>query len=267
MDFKDSTHHQTASVRRQEIIGLAAGIDAEPATIDYTEQEHAVWRIVSQTLDPLWEQHAAKQVLAASDQLALPQDRVPQLTEVSDRLQSLSGFVFRAAGGLVDKEDFFGALADETFLSTQYVRDSGSPLYTEEPDVIHEVIGHATMLADPDLAELHRLAGRALKKVTTERAKQFVADVWWFSGEFGVVIENNELRALGAGLLSSAGELSHFAHGAEIRPLDIVDMGQTGYRIDTFQKILFAGTSVAHVLDVVGGFFAEVDDNQFAGDP
>ena len=137
--------------------------------------------------------------------------------------------------------EFFAALADRTFSSTQYVRWEGSPLYTPEPDVIHEVMGHGNCLACPEIAELHRLAGEAIGRVHTERSLQFLADVFWFSVEFGVIREAGEWKAYGTGLLSSPGELEWFADHADIRPLDIVDMGTTAYDIDHYQPILFAG--------------------------
>ncbi len=196
--------------RRDEIAALAAGVDAPAATIDYTDVENEVWSTVTTTLRPLWDRHAASGVLAARDQLALPTDRVPQLAEVDARLRPLTGFGYRAVAGTVPAVEFFEALANRTFASTQYVRWEGDPLYTPEPDVIHEVVGHGNCLACPEIAELHRLAGEAIGRVHGERARQFIADVFWFSVEFGVVREHGELKAYGTGLLSSPSELTWF---------------------------------------------------------
>ena len=127
------------------------------------------------------------EVLDARDRLALPTDRIPQLGEVDTTLGALTGFGYRAVPGLVPSVEFFGGLGRSLFSSTQYVRWEGSPLYTPEPDVIHEVIGHANCLASPELAELHRLAGHAIERVSSSNARQVLADVFWFSAEFGVV--------------------------------------------------------------------------------
>lgn len=264
--------------RRRAIAERAAGLDHPPATIEYTDAEHEVWATVSATLAPLWERHAAADVLAARDRLALPTDRLAQLGEVDAALRPLTGFGYRAVAGLVPSEDFFAGLARGIFSSTQYVRWDGAPLYTPEPDVIHEVIGHANCLACPEIAELHRLAGQAIGRVRGDRQRQFLYDVFWFSAEFGVVRsglgdrsddENvvgdrtgaaDGVKAYGAGLLSSPGELEWFGDHAAIRPLDLVQMGRIGYDIDEYQPVLFAGDSLAHVLDVVGGFFADATD-------
>ena len=246
--------------RRRSIAAQAAGLDRPATHIDYTHAEHAVWGTVAATLAPLWDQHAAADVLAGRDRLALPIDRIPQLADVDAALRPLTGFGYRAVAGLVPSVEFFGGLARGLFSSTQYVRWDGAPVYTPEPDVIHEVMGHANCLASPAIAELHQLAGQAIKRVRTDGARQVLADVFWFSAEFGVVREGRAVKAYGAGLLSSPGELGWFARHAEIRPLDIAAMGRLVYDIDVYQPTLFAGDSMQHVLDVIGGFFGTATD-------
>ena len=86
---------------------------------------------------------------------------MPQLAEVSRRLQRLTGWRFHAAPGLAPIREFYGALAERRFLSTQYVRHPSVPLYTPEPDVIHELVGHANGLAEPRFADLYAVAGAA----------------------------------------------------------------------------------------------------------
>lgn len=242
--------------RRAEIVARAAGPDAPPADIEYTEQENEIWQTISEKLEPLWDKHLTKKVLDARDRLNLPTDEIPQLSEVTNKLSPISGFEFHAVKGLVDVETFFGKLATREFMSTQYMRHPSNPLYTEEPDIVHEVMGHGTLLANPELAQLHELAGEALLRMETPRARKFVADVWWFSGEFGILTpDHGEPKAYGAGLLSSVGELEGFTERAKIEPIDIAAMGMTKYRINEYQKTLFAGRSIQHVLDEVGGFF------------
>jgi phenylalanine-4-hydroxylase len=228
--------------------------------VDYTEEEEEVWRTVCRELAVKHERLACAEYREAMAALALPADRIPQLDEVGDRLRPLTGFEYHPAAGLVGFEQFYGSLADGVFHSTQYIRHHARPLYTPEPDLIHEVIGHGGLLASPKLAELNRLSGRAARRLQTSAGRDFFAKVFWFSIEFGVVREAGELRAYGAGLLSSYGEIEEF-RGAEIRPLQIADMGVLEYDITKYQPILFAADGLEQLLDVVGGFFAECDDD------
>jgi phenylalanine-4-hydroxylase len=228
--------------------------------VDYTEAEQEVWRTVCRELAAKHERLACADYREAMVHLALPTDRIPQLREVSARLAPLTGFEYHPAAGLVGFEQFYGSLADGVFHSTQYIRYHGQPLYTPEPDLIHEVIGHGGLLASPRLAELNRIAGDAALRLETAAAREFFATVFWFTIEFGVVREHGELRAYGAGLLSSYGEIEEF-RDAEIRPLDIAQMGVLRYDITKYQPILYAADGIQQLLDVVGGFFAQCDDD------
>jgi len=226
---------------------------------DYTEEEHAVWRLVCRELAGKHATYAISEFLEAVPTVGLPTDHIPQLDEVSDRVSRITGFRYEPVAGLATLRHFYGSLGDGYFLSTQYIRHHSVPLYTPEPDVIHEVIGHAHTLAIPALAELYRLAGAAAQRVEDPAALEFLSRVFWFSLEFGVVFEGAELKTYGAGLLSSYGEIEEF-RGADVRPLDVVPMGTLSYDITHYQPVLFAGRSVAHLCDVLGPFFADFDD-------
>jgi phenylalanine-4-hydroxylase len=256
--FNDPAYRE----RRNKIAATAmAWTPGEPVPhVDYTEAEHEIWRLVSHDLHDKHLTYACREFLDGKQRLGLPVDRIPQLDEVTSTLRPLSGFSYLCAPGLVGLREFYGALAERRFYSTQYVRHPAQPLYTPEPDVIHEVIGHGNLLASPRFAEVKRLAGEAVRRVETDAAVQFIADVFWFSMEFGVVYEDGELKAYGAGILSSCGEIEEFRE-VEVRPLDIAEMGSIEYDITRYQPVLYAARSLGQIEDVVGGFFAGADDD------
>jgi phenylalanine-4-hydroxylase len=248
--------------RRNHIAARAlAWTPGEPIPqIEYTEAEHEVWRIVSRELAPNHAKYPSRDIREAAAALALPTDRIPQLDEVSAGLDPLTGWRYHAAAGLVPLREFLGALGDRIFHSTQYIRHGAMPLYTPEPDLIHEVIGHGNLLASPRFAAIKREAGLAAQRVETEEALQFLADVFWFTIEFGVLREEGEVRAYGAGILSSYGEIEEF-RGADLRPLDLLEMGTLEYDITHYQPVLFCADGLGELEDVVGGFFASFDDD------
>ena len=231
-----------------------------PPRIEYTEAEHDVWRIVCRELAPKHDRLACRAFREAKAALDLPADHVPQLDEVTAGLRPLTGFSFHPAAGLVPLDEFYGSLADRIFHSTQYLRHPSGPLYTPEPDIVHEVIGHGNLLADPAIAEVKRLAGEAARRCQTPESLQYVADVFWFTIEFGVIWEEGELRCYGAGLLSSYGEIEEF-RGADIRPIDFHEMATLEYDITHYQPILFACDGMGELTDRVGGFFAEFEED------
>jgi len=139
--FHDAVYRR----RRNEIARAATEYrDGDPVPrIDYTDDEQQVWRDVWRNLAPLHERYACHEYLEVSDRLSLSRDRIPQLTEVNAALEPLHGFRMLPVAGLVTAGAFLSRLHEAVFLSTQYMRHHSVPLYTPEPDVVHELIGHA----------------------------------------------------------------------------------------------------------------------------
>jgi len=235
----------------------------DPETVAYAPEEDDLWRLVATELAG-W--HRTRAVAAYRDgaaALALPVDRVPQLREVSSRLADLTGWTITPVPGLVPTRTFYGSLADRRFCSTQYIRHHSVPFYTPEPDVVHELLGHACALADPRYADLYELAGAASLRCEGDDALEAFSRVFWFTLEFGVAWEAGQLRAYGAGLLSSYGEIQAFRE-AEVRPLDLAVMASTTYDITQYQPLLFAARSFGHAHEALAGFLSGWDDDAHA---
>lgn len=251
--------------RRNEISAAAlAWRPGRPTPlIKYTDSEHHVWQTVCQELFPSYERDAISEVREGVERLGLPRDHVPSLDDVSTRLEPLTGFRYAPAATRIQLREFYGSLRDGVFHATQYARHSGAPLYTPEPDIIHDVIGHGHLLASPTFSELHRLAGEATHRLRDDDNLEFLSKVFWFSLEVGVVIEDGRPRAYGAGLLSSLGKTDGFRN-VEHRPLDLVRMGSTPHDTTAYQPILYRGGSIDEVREVVGRFFATCTDESVA---
>ncbi len=261
-DDHPGAHDPEYRARRNEIAAPAlAWRPGDPVPrVEYTDSENEIWATVCRELAPKHERLACRAFRDAKAALDLPCERVPQLDEVTEGLQPLTGFSFYPAAGLVPLDEFYGSLADRVFHSTQYLRHPSGPLYTPEPDIVHEVIGHGNLLADPRIADVKRLAGEAARRCETPESLQYLADVFWFTIEFGVMWEEGELRCYGAGLLSSYGEIEEF-RGAEVRPVDFHEMATLDYDITHYQPILFAVDGMSELTESVGGFFAAFDDD------
>jgi phenylalanine-4-hydroxylase len=241
--------------RRNRIAQLALNYQPGQPIPDapYTAEEHRVWRTVWSALEPAHQAHACADYLACVQQLAFAPDRIPQLREVNDKVQSLSGFTLEPVAGLVEPRVFLESLASGTFLCTQYIRHHSTPLYTPEPDVVHEIVGHAVTLASKSLAELNRLFGKAVKRTTSLADLNRLSRVYWFTIEFGVLREDGALKAYGTGLLSSAGELEAM-HQAQLLPLDLEKASQREYDPTHFQPVLFCADSFESMYDTLREF-------------
>lgn len=250
--FRDQAYR----ARRNAIAQIA--LDHRPGTqvpeVDYTQQDHAVWSEVWQSLERAHAEHACREYLDRAALLALPKDRIPQLWEVSRRTQELSGFRLEPVAGLVHPKVFLSTLGDGVFLSTQYIRHHSTPLYTPEPDVVHELIGHAAMLASERFTKLTRLIGKAAQAAADDEALERLGRVYWFTIEFGVLREEGALKAYGAGLLSSAGELEAM-HKAELRAFDIAEMEARDYDVTQYQPLLYCAESLEEMVEKLSAYY------------
>ncbi|MCU1290111.1 MAG: Phenylalanine-4-hydroxylase [Acidobacteria bacterium] len=230
--------------RRNQIAQIALDYKAGTTIPDapYTDQEHEGWGEIWEALEPAHRKNACAEYLECVKRLDLPKNRIPQLSEVSGKVEAISGFRLEPVAGLVEPRVFLESLANGVFLSTQYIRHHSTPLYTPEPDVAHEIIGHAITLADERLAEINRLVGEAVKRTTSAEMMERLSRIYWFTIEFGVLRENGQVKAYGTGLLSSAGELE-IMHGADLRPLDLDAAAYQEYDPTTYQPVLFCADS------------------------
>ncbi|MEQ8485582.1 MAG: ACT domain-containing protein [Pseudomonadales bacterium] len=207
--------HDQAYRRRRAAIEAAALAyrhgDPVPV-IDYTAEETATWGAVLERLTALHQRHACGEYLRAFEAMAaacgFTTANIPQARDVSDFLAGRTGFRLRPVAGLLGSRDFLNGLAFRVFFSTQYVRHHSVPFYTPEPDVCHELIGHAPMFADSAFADLSQEIGLASLGASDDEIER-LARCYWFSVEFGLVSEGGDLKAYGAGLLSSFGELAY----------------------------------------------------------
>ncbi len=222
-------------------------------TAPYTDLEHGVWKKIWEALGPAHREHACAEYLDCLDRLALDSDRIPQLDEVSRKVEAISGFRLEPVAGLVEPRVFLESLARGVFLSTQYIRHHSTPLYTPEPDVAHELIGHAVTLASKRFAELNRLFGEAVSRTHVASELDRLARVYWFTIEFGVLRENGGIKAYGTGLLSSAGELAEM-HKAELRPLNLDAAANHVYDPTHFQAVLFCADSFDEMYETLREF-------------
>ncbi len=171
-------------------------------TYDYSEDEHATWALVSKLLLTLQDRYSASAFLEGRDKLNLPVDHIPQLDDVSATMEAETGFMLGPVGGLLEKSEFLGMLENKVMRSTPYVRHPDFPFFTPEPDILHELRGHASMFMYEPFVELSVGIGRAARAATAAKNDELLDLIglfYWYTVEYGLIRENGKLKVFGAG--------------------------------------------------------------------
>ena len=251
--FRDSTYRQ----RRNMIAELALNHkNGQPVpTVEYSDEEQGVWKEVWTHLQPLLNQHACSSYLASLKKVGVSQEQIPQLGDVNQTLSHFTEMRLEPVAGLVNPREFLTCLKHNIFLSTQYVRHSSTPLYTPEPDVIHEIVGHAAYFANPLIVHLNKAFGEACAKTDNEDTIEQLIRVYWYTLEFGLTYEADQLKAYGSGILSSYGELGRSMTHPNLRPFSISEVAATPYEPTDYQQILFVVPSLEELSEILTAWF------------
>ena len=225
--------------------------------VEYTPEETAVWQYVYDQLDAAHQRRACAQYLTAKQKLGIRRDVIPQLRDLDRQMRALVNFGFAPIEGLVETRAFLSWLGKRVMLCTQYLRHHSRPDYTPEPDIVHEIIGHIPNFTDPDFADFSQSIGKGAVIADKDQLEQ-LGRLYWFTVEFGLIQEGTnkeDVKAFGAGLLSSYSELEHaFSNEVERRPFDLEEVIRTPYDYSDMQPLLFVIPSYAYLKDVTAEF-------------
>lgn len=208
--------------------------------IPYTDEEHSVWRDLYARQIDIIQGRACREFLDGLEILDLPTDRIPQPAEVSKVLLERTGWQVEPVPALINFDRFFKLLAERKFPAASFIRTRDEMDYLQEPDIFHEIFGHTAMLTHQAFADFTEAYGKAGVKATKEE-RVFLARLYWFTVEFGLLQTADGIRIYGGGIASSPGETLYSLESPEPmrRPFDPIEALRTPYRIDIYQTVYF----------------------------
>jgi len=216
----------------------------------YSAAEHALYRRLFERQAKLVARYACPEWIDAIARLESAGREIPRFDEVSRRLRAATGWEIVAVPGLIPDDAFFTHLANRRFPVTVWLRRPDEFDYIVEPDVFHDFFGHVPLLFDRVYADhLYEYGKGGLKAMRLDAVKM-LARLYWFTIEFGLMRTAGGIRAYGAGLLSSGGELAYCVDDPRPRrlPFELERIMRTEYQIDRYQDAYFVIESFEHLM-------------------
>ncbi len=171
-------------------------------TYEYTQDENETWTIISKVLVLLQDRYSCRPYLEGRDALKLPDDHIPQLDEISARMEARTGFMLAPVGGLLDKGEFMSMLRHKVMRCTPYLRHTTYPFFTPEPDIVHELRGHAPMFMHQPFVDLFVGIGESAQIAVDagdEEMLNMIGLFYWYTVEYGLIHEDGKVKIFGAG--------------------------------------------------------------------
>ncbi len=206
----------------------------------YPPEAHEVWSILYRRRMKTLRQNGARLFLDGAEVIGLHEHEVPNLDEVNARLEARTGWNAVPVTGFIPAHEFFLCLAHRRFPTTITVRPMEKLDYLQEPDIFHDVFGHVPLHADPVFADFLQKFGAVAVQARTEEETTWMARLFWFTVEFGLIRDNGEPKVYGSGLISSVADAANaLGPSCDRRDFDIAAVIEQDFEIDRLQDVLF----------------------------
>lgn len=213
----------------------------EPAQTQYSSEDDAIWNDLFARQMEILPGRACSTMLAGLDKLDLGKGGVPDFARLSEELGALTGWSVVPVPMLIPDHVFFWHLANRRFPAGNFIRTRETFDYIQEPDVFHDVFGHVPLLTDPVFADYMQEYGKAGWKAMRYNRLKALGSLYWYTVEFGLIMENGAPRIYGAGI-SSGPQEAVFALEAESPNrimLNVDRVMRTDYVISDLQPTYF----------------------------
>lgn len=194
----------------------------------FTPAEDRIWKMLWDRQIGNCRDRACKLWLDGLDKLDMTADRIPDFNVMNERFKELVGWELVSTDVIFsDGQTWFEHLARRQFLITEYIREEKDLLYTPLPDIWHDTFGHLPLMTDPRYADYIQHFAHVALRYTPEERKS-LGSLWWYTIEFGFMVEDGGMKAFGAGLMSSPGEMEHAYSDA---------VTKTPFSLEAFEQI------------------------------
>ncbi len=236
----------------------------------YTQDDFEVWEILYnrqiKTLQPL----ASEAYLQGIKDVNFSGKKIPNYLEVNELLMKLTGWQIHVVPGLIDNKPFFELMQNRKFCASTWLRKREQLDYLEEPDMFHDIFGHVPLLSNHSICHfLQELARIALRFIDKLQAIEYIARLYWYTIEFGLIREGNELKIYGAGILSSSGESIYALQSPEPQRINynVEQIFDTPYIKEHYQEQYFVIDSYQQLFNSIPDIESELEKRMSSTNP
>ena len=208
---------------------------------NYTTEDFAVWKLLYERQMNFLTDKVAVEFIEAVDQVGFNSDEIPNFRNVNQRLAQSTGWKIKTVPNIAEADVFFENLANKTFTATCWLRSMDEIDYLEEPDMFHDVFAHTPLLSNKAYTDFFQAMGViALEVIDDPEKVKMLQRLYWFTIEFGLIRNDNDLKIYGAGIISSKGESEHaLSDKSEKRPYNVEQIMAHDFRTDVIQDTYY----------------------------
>jgi phenylalanine-4-hydroxylase len=234
---------------------------------NYTGEDFEVWKILFDRQMKNLETHVSLDFLEALENVRFRPDRIPDFTEINAILLEKTGWGLHTVPCISAQPEFFNLLSQKKFTATCWLRSKQQLDYLEEPDMFHDVFAHTPLLSNDAYCEFFKSMGNlAMKHINNPSIIEKLGRLYWFTIEFGMIYENRNMKAYGAGIISSSGETKHALSSASQKfDFSVQKVFDTNFRTDILQDKYCVIDSFEQLLAAVPQIESAVEEINLIG--
>ena len=215
--------------------------------IDWSDTENKTWHQLITRQNQVVQNRACDEFIAGLDALQLSSNAVPPLATVNNVLKK-TGWEMIPVSGTVLIDEFFTLLKNRKFPVANFIRVPEELDYLQQPDVFHELFGHAPLLLNQTYADFMQWYGNMALEFSQKKRK-ILSRLFWYTIEFGLLNTKNGLRIFGGGILSSYAETKFCLESDKPKrfPFDLSKILRTDYDYKKIQQNYFILESLEHL--------------------
>lgn len=229
---------------------------------NYTEHDFLVWQTLFNRQITILKPIVSTKYLKALELVKFSHDKIPDFDEVAELLKPLTGWSLEVVPNISPQKVFFEFLSQKKFTATCWLRTMQQLDYLEEPDMFHDVFAHVPLLSNQKYVDFFKgISDIALKHTDNPKAIELLGRIYWFTIEFGLIKEMDELKIYGAGIISSMGETKHCLSKEAVHlNFDVQTVFNTDFRTDILQDNYFVIESFQQLFESLEEIEALLED-------